>query len=261
MIIDEGELRMALGIDATISAQERALLTMLHPEAEAAVKRVLRYDPQQRERTEFYPRARPDGHHNPVEGRYESTGLRAVFVQENVEGTLVLEHIPVRSVSALRVDYSGRYGQAAGAFPADTAWTLGTDFYLDLEQSGICKSGILIAERGWPQIPGSIKVTYTAGYSADEFSGRDTTNYVDASAIKSAVLETFLVSWHRTYATRKKTGVGFVPGAFASERLGDYGYSLGGGASQVLAGLVVDVPPSAKHRLEPFIHYGNYFLA
>lgn len=261
MIITQGELRMALGIDATITAQERALLTMLHPEAEAAVKRALRYDPEQRERTEYYPRARPDGHHNPVEGRYESTGLRAVFVQEDVESTIVLAHIPIRSVSELRVDYSGRYGQASGAFPADTAWTQGTDFYIDAGVSGLGGSGILLAERGWPQIPGSIKVTYTAGYSADEFSGRDTTNYIDASPIKSAVLETFLVSWHRTYATRKKSGVGFVPGPITSERMGDYSWSGGGQTAAMLGGMVLDVPPSAYNRLEPFIHFANDYLS
>jgi hypothetical protein len=261
MILTEAEARVALGIDATISNAERSLLTLLLPEAHSVVKQYLGYDPEQRSRTEFYPRARPDGHQNPVEGRYESTGMRAVFVPENVESTLLLAHLPIRSVTSVFVDYSARFGQADGAFPADTEWDQGVDFYIDAGQSGLGESGLLIAERGWPQIPGAIKVVYTAGYSDLEFSGRDTTGYIDASPIKSAVLESLLIAWHRTYATRKKSNIGFVPGAISSESMGSYSYSLGGSSSQqMLTGMTVTLSPASQDRLEKFRHYGLMLL-
>lgn len=85
---------------------------------------------------------------------------------------------------AVYVDSSGYYGSATGAFDSTTALTYGTDFFLEIDQEdGTSRSGILRKVSGfWPkpmvrspgyltpyvqEDTGSIKVTYTAGFTVD----------------------------------------------------------------------------------------------
>lgn len=78
----------------------------------------------------------------------------------------------------------GYYGQASGAFGPETLLTYGSDYVLDIDQDdGTSRSGLLVRVNGtWPRTwsrsagllasyrtpnPGSVKVTYTAGYTID----------------------------------------------------------------------------------------------
>lgn len=81
-------------------------------------------------------------------------------------------------------DQSGYYGSTSGAFQSNTQLFYGQDFCLDIDQdNGSSRSGILIKIRNvWPKPAvrqigylspflgqgfGSIKVTYTSGYTVD----------------------------------------------------------------------------------------------
>ena len=102
--------------------------------------------------------------------------------------TLQLRARPVYSVPeiSVRVDEAGFYGSTSGAFASDTALTYGGDFCLKIDQDDGIRSrcGLLIRMKSyWPRPSvrqrgllaafigndhGSIKITYTAGYTVDE---------------------------------------------------------------------------------------------
>jgi hypothetical protein len=79
--------------------------------------------------------------------------------------------------------------------------------------------------RGWPKYPGSIKISYYAGFTASELAGEST--MIDASPIWEAMLNETARRVKRTLMNQKRTGMGFIGGTITSERLGDYSYTLG----------------------------------
>lgn len=257
MIVSIPEFQVALGLAASITDADRGLLSLLQPKAQAAVIEKLGYDPVQREATEFYPRAEIASIAALADdsGRFEVSGSRAVWAAAATSDYLQLARLPVRSVAHVYVDNDGRFGQRAGAFGAGTELTAGEDYYLELDEEGLCRTGCLIAATGWPVTPGSIKVTYTAGYSDEEFTGRADSG-INAAAIAEAILLTTIHAF-RAYKAQQKGRAGFVAGAITSERLGDYSYTADGASAAAMSALAVNVPPAALEKLETFINYGR----
>lgn len=253
MIVTEAELRLVLGLSSTITDEERGVLLTVHKEAEQAVRRYLGYDPEQAERTEFLPRGDYLG---TAYGAWESTGAYAVWTPADIVNELLVAHIPIRSISSLRVDRDGRFGTRAGSFGAETAWTEGVDFWPTYEASGVCKSGLIQASTSWPVSAGSVRITYTAGLTAAELSGNTTNRIVDGSGISEAVKLT-AVKGMETYMTRrKKTRLGWIPGALASETLGSYSYSTDSAALSAAVGMLKKLPPQAEQACADWRHYG-----
>lgn len=253
MIVSIAELRAALGLADSITAGDLATLNLVQPKANSAIKDALGYNPETLRATEYYPRA--EAMVKAASARYEIAGSRAVLVSTANTDYLQLARLPVRTVHALYVDSDGRFGQRGGAFGAGTELTAGTDFYLETEQDGLCHSGCLIATTGWPVTPGSIKVDYTAGYTADEFTGRASSG-IDAGGIHEAVLITAVQAFHQLKA-KQKTRAGFVPGPIISERMGDYSYTLDSASAAEIAGFHVSVPQAALDKLAKFRHFGQ----
>jgi len=89
-------------------------------------------------------------------------------------GKLLLRRRPVTTVAGVWVDQKAYYGNAAGAFPAESEWVVGTDFAIPRNDASEGNGGILVAIRNpdfgdggiWPAGRGNIKVTYTAGYAS-----------------------------------------------------------------------------------------------
>ena len=106
---------------------------------------------------------------------------------------LLLRRRPVSSVSAVYLDLQGNYGQTSGAFAAATLLTAGVDYALEYEATTTAPAGVLRRLSGypstwqtwpetifygggtltegrggpvWPAVPGCLKITYLAGYSA-----------------------------------------------------------------------------------------------
>lgn len=177
-IADISEVLLELGLTATATDKERAVANVSLKKAEGAVRRYLQYDPAQEERTEYYPQF---DHRVPErQGIWEANETHAYF-RESIEygmEDLQLKHLPVRSISSLKVDYDGRFGTKTDSFPDSSAWTEGTDFWpnydrVDGSGNSLCTDGILRAQGGWPSAPGTIKIVYTAGYTDAEFHGDD----------------------------------------------------------------------------------------
>jgi hypothetical protein len=147
-------------------------------------------------------------------------------LSQAVTDELQIKNLPIRSITDLRVDYDGRFGKRVGSFSDGTIWVEGTDFWAqwdhqDSDGNPICMDGIIRAEGRWPDIPGSVKVTYVAGYSQEELHGQD--SVINAYPIVDAVIDESVRRVHKAYSRMKKRA-GFV-GPLASEGMGDYNYS------------------------------------
>ena len=176
MIVTLAELKLFVNW-LTPSKEELAVLSSIHASAESEVKKYLGYDPEQRERTEYYPRHIAAGGPGIPNAVWETNAAGSRAVRSSVASlgrSLQLSHIPVRSVTEVRVDLQGKHGGPATAFGDDTVWTENVDYWLEIEEAELCMGGMLLSNRGWPIEPGTVKVTYRAGFSPDEFNGKAT---------------------------------------------------------------------------------------
>lgn len=267
-IATTANLKLMLGLSSSITVEETSLLAILHPRAEAAVKRFLQYDPEQASRTEYYPRHDAAGGLD-VSGSWDVNAARTKAIWErfsSASDTLQLLRLPVRRITSLYVDTSGRFGTVAGSFAAGTLYTEGTDFWAAYEEQYVCRSGLLHSYGSWPLEPGSVKVTYVAGYSTLEFAdstpststtsdanGQVSSAGVDASGIARAVELIVVQAFNQWAMTKKHTGPGFV-GMLSGESAGDYSYSVNGAYAASLIG--TDLPTAAIQLLEPFVNFG-----
>jgi len=256
-IVTEAEVWEELGLCPPTAQEVQATKTAII-KAQGAVKRMLRYDPELKTRTEYYPQRDYTGRNLSAWDEVEGGDQPYSYRQQTSE--LILQHIPVRMVWFLWIDEAGKSDSVAGAFADATLKVQGTDYWpnWDLRSTAdqICHDGIIRSETAWPAFPGSVKVSYYAGYSPSELAG--TSTFIDASPIWEATLNEAARRAKRTIMMQKKTGVGFVAGNFASESLGDYSYSLGATArsDEALYGYLNDVLPSTREMLSEYINWG-----
>lgn len=280
MIILESELKAALGLTDPDDTQAMRLVLAMTA-GHAAIRRHLKYDPEQKVGpAELYPRTDQESE-STLGGRWDvnDAHTRVFFEQRRgVDRYLQLARLPVRKIASVLVDPSAKFGQQSGDFGDGTAWTQGSEFSVEWDEQdsaniGVCRSGMLVAHGAWPARIGTVKVTYRAGYSQNEFrgpatasseaaDGTITTKGVDASPIKAAALLTCMAKYLtlKSFAVSSLTGV-HAPGPFSSERLGDYSYSLANPQmAAIVAGMATDVPPEAAELLSDFVHYGTLVL-
>lgn len=256
-IVDISEALLVLGLSASVTDEERAITLMCIKSAEGAVRRHLKYDPTYAERTEYYPQF--DGSRAARSTVWEVTDSVAFerSISSASSNLLQLSHLPVRSITSLRIDYDGRAGTRSGAFAADTEKVLGTDYWpnfdgVDSDGAKVCRDGVIRSEGLWPAVAGSVKVVYYAGYKTAELRGEST--QLDATPIWEACLEEVVRRVNKVYSRSKKTLAGFA-GPLTSERLGDYSYS----ADSALLGRLIggtDLMPETRDKLSDFEHYG-----
>ena len=176
-----GEVLVYLGKaeDGAGTEQDLAEITQIHRAAEAIVRRYVGSSIIQpvAAYTHYLPRGV-----NPFDLRDERK-----WIGERLQ----LPEWPVRSITSINVDRDGRFGQLSGGFPSSSALTAAEDFYEPLDATGLNRRGEVIRVNSeWYADPGSIKVIYTAGWSAAELAGNVTDPTLDASDIKLAVLKT-----------------------------------------------------------------------
>lgn len=254
-----------LGIGETATELETTIARSSLVRAEGAVIRALRYDPVMKVRTEFYPN---QAQYFQYEGVWEANQSQAYLrtVNTGASDELQVCGLPVREADTndenqidLRIDYDGRSGTRSGSFGDATIKVEGTDFHpnYDLIDSGgrkVCRDGIIRSLGLWPQTPGSVKITYVAGYTADELAGTD--SVIDASPIQEAVLDEATRRFHLAYSRMKKTNVGFSGGPFSSEKLGDYSYTVANEIQKEFLSLKSDILMETAFKLESFVNMG-----
>ena len=258
MIVSHAEARTYLGLTGDISDADMGLLSLVSSGAHAAVRKWLRYDPEYRaSRTEYYPRAPESSEYG---GDWDSDGVTASFHRSASYGSdvLILQHFPVRQIRQIYHDNNARYGTYSLAWPASSLIVEGTDFYPEYEQSGVCLSGIVRrSSGGWSATPGTIKVVYECGYTAEELNGD--ADVLDARQLKEGVLLAIERAFKTRKLAQKQSLAGWVAGPLTSESLGDYSYSTDGSSAKFYS-LNAYLTPETKEMLDPFRHYGMMLL-
>ena len=266
MIANQDDIKLLLGLSSSITDEEQGFLSLVHPLAEGLVKQYLKYDPEQKSHTEYFPRhLRSGGPGYDYEGRWTSRSGLAIWESRDSDNTLQLTHLPLRRITSVRIDTAAKHGDAANSFDLDTVRTQGIDYWGDWDQTNVGYSGELYSYGSWPSEPGTVKVVYRAGYSPAELLGTATedalvgdvitTAGVDGSGITRAVHITVISQFLKNMALKKKDIAGFTPGALLGERLGDYSYQVDSGTFGA-AGLAVSLPDEAKEQLEAYRHWG-----
>lgn len=232
-----------------------ALLPLVRKNAERLCKQVMGWDPERSAKTEFYESTERGGgehywigewgSHSQVGGRTDVLQLKRKFV--------LATGLTVQEFSGA---WMGQYD--------DTVWetlTLGDEYYLDLDTASVSESGHLIrlgAE--WPKSRGSVKVTYTAGFTATELSGAMTgaTDYTDASDLRLAIAMAVAKVYNEMKSQQRNTRT-HAAGPISGERVPDYSYQMEGTAVVALMGMSFDLPPAVLQILN---RYSNkYSLA
>ena len=239
-IIDDSMVLLELGLSSSPTDEERAVVQQAVTKAEGAVRKFLGYDPSSQSRTEYYPQQ--DFLPSNAAAVWEVSDTEAYLRRLSSASVdeLQLKHIPVRSHPAidLRIEYDGRFGTKTGSFAIETLKVEGTDFwpqYDSVDSSGyrVCNDGIIRSLGRWPTEPGSVKIIYTAGYTAAELEGQDA--IIDASPIMDATVEEALRRAKKVLTLwRKSSRVGHSAGVVTSENLGEYSYSLSTGVMDKL---------------------------
>lgn len=204
-IVDIAECLAYLNLGSSATEQQLGMIQLLKTRAEAKVRRYLRRNVTQATYTHYLP-----GNVNPwdVADRLPFSGP-----------TLWLTEAPVRSITSIYVDRGGKAGQASGAFPASSLLVAGTDYMLDIKSTGWCPSGRVILNAGeWPADPGSIKVTYVAGWTDNELIGNVTDPTLDASDLHLATL----IAVSRFFSTSTRYANGGSGDAITRERIEEY---------------------------------------
>ena len=258
-IVDVSEVLLEMGLSASATEEERAIINLSIRRAEGVVTRYLGYDPLRLERTEFYPQR--DVILQATAGVWVVEGTQAILRRAISVATdeLQLIHLPIRAINTVHVDFDGRSGTTAGAFDPDTLKVIGSDFWpnfdrIDSDGASVGTDGILRNIGSWPTQPGTVKVVYTAGYEESEFRGTDTV--LDASPIYDSVVQESVRRARRALALKKHAQIGHVAGILASERLGDYSYSLDTATAKSLFGGMSDLTAESMRQLESFVNWG-----
>lgn len=277
IVTSNDDVLRQLGL-ASPTADEAEIVSSSILFAERAVRRYLHYDPVQRTRTEFYPQL--DLNRGGRLGVWEASSTTAYLrdVSGNYSDELQLRHLPIRSIASIYVDYDGRFGKRSGSFSSETLKTEGTDYWArydgqDDDSNLICRDGIVLTQGTWPSSPGSIKITYTAGYTANDFTG--VSLRVNAVPIYEAVVfeaarkakQVFLLSKNSgSSGSGSGSGTGWTAGTIQSEKLGDYSYTLssssggsssgGGAGSGGLYDGAVDLSSESMERLADYVNLG-----
>lgn len=260
LILTTAEARVACGFTSSITDLHRALFEIMLPMIDGAVEQVLHYNPTYATVSEWYPLNSRGA--SPGIGVWQTNGQRAYLESSQLGEVLQLRRLPVRSISEIRVDTNGGFGQKAGTFGDATIWAAGTQYFQELLSQGYNATGHVFSETGWPSEPGTIKVTYRGGYSDAELAGRATQGpqtgdtALNASQIKKAALLTLVKLFKTAVAHAKQNLAGVVAGPLASESLGSYSYSTHSAIVSALVGMKASVPAEALDDLGPFINYG-----
>lgn len=256
-IVDPSQAKLATGLVGGASANDAGLLLMAIAGAEGAIRRFLGYDPVYATRVEYYPIR--DAGQMGRETLWEISPTMAYErrVAQGSADALIVRHLPIRSITELKIDYDGRAGTRSGSFGSETVKTEGTDFWpnydmVDSDGARVCNDGVIRSQGRWPDVAGSIKLTYYAGYKPRELNGQDT--LIDASPIWSACLMEIQRRMIKLSQLQKRTGAGFS-GPLTSENLGDYSYT----SDSALLGIMVggsNLLPESMDQLSPFVNYG-----
>lgn len=156
---------------------------------------------------------------------------------------IFLRELPVRSITNVWVN-TAAYGIDAN-FTSDFLKTQGSDYFLDNDGSGLCKSGIVYSNVNWPTVVRSVKIVYRAGYTDAEL--------LKTPFPKAAILAT-AAAWQEALAMQgSQVGEGFGP--ITREQAATWQGYYDTASVANLAGMYNDLPMEVKRLLQKYRRY------
>lgn len=163
MITNRGELLAYLGKTGSATDAEVALIDFIQRHTERAVKKFVGYEVELASYVEIHPPPRPGQYPDDL-----AAGEKVLSAYGSQVDFLHLRNLPVRSVVSVHETYT----EGGGGWP-DAALLDPSDYYVDGPEEGVWMSGLLARAGGsWSPVPRSVRVAYTAGWSADELRDR-----------------------------------------------------------------------------------------
>lgn len=250
-ILSESDALLLLGISSPTAAETLIVQTALAG-ATASLIGFLQYDPELKSHIEFLPQM--DQTLSSGAFIWEDSGDQVVVrrLAEASTNQLQLTHMPIRSITSLKVDYDGRSGARSGSFGSGTEWTEGVDFWpnydgKDSSNQSICRDGILRSQGRWSNMAGTVRVEYVAGYSSAEINGTD--SVINAFTLKDVVIDETMRAVNKVYSRRRSVLTGFTGTPKTGETLGDYSYTTDAGLLSTILGGSWQLTPENQQKL------------
>lgn len=248
-IVTLGDAMSYLGMGDSATDAVVGQLQSLKRKAEAAVRKFLRCNVVRNTYTHYLPKASAfDLVHSGPRLSEDGWGVKRQYLGP----VIYLPQYPIRSITSLYEDTGGRFGQKSGQFTSDSLLTEGDDYMWTIEATGFGRTGVVQRIGAyWPSTPGSIKVTYLAGWTKHELHGDTDEEEKDGSLIQMGVLKTIAEYW--SDKKQAEGGVDGAPGPIKSESLADYSVTYDTSHS----GAGVELPEDVKVELRPFRRIAN----
>lgn len=242
-IISDAEAQDIVG-----AAASDTLVPMLRPLVEKVIQDRIGWKVEQDEYTRYYPTGARGAVPERFPGRFGVVPMNGSRLQ------VIRLHHKFVLVSGLQVWESAAayYGQAT-AFGDGNLLTVGSHYVLDTEEATVSESGHLRRlSRFWPRQPGSVQVTYTAGFTAEELAGTGGTT--DASDIRFAVHMLFQKAYREMTSWKKSSTTG-AAGPIESETVPGYSYKLNSAATAAALGFAKLIPTSVDELIHKYRRY------
>ena len=243
MILSVAEAAIVLGVEA-----DDATLNFLLPLTQRECEQFCGWELEQASYTRYYPKTERGGSPHPFVRDFASLN------NANTSRVIALDHKWVPPTGLRVWEKDGSYAEQAEVMTDDDELTVGTDFVLDLDESGFARSGHLIRlGSSWPYRRHSVKVLYTGGFTADEFDAK--AGEYDASSIKLAIMNAITVTYGQAKIHEKSDANGSV-GPIISENIQGYSYVRGMTLVDKLYGMKTLLPGNTMRALQKYKRYG-----
>lgn len=258
-----------LGVGQTPSNDDAFVIGVVMSSADRLFTDFLGFSVVQAVRTEFYPdRINLMQRDQFIDG-WERAGNTNMVVPIDRYRTerraLLLRHVPVRSITSIYEspeawlssppDFGAEWLLNSGITPPVYS---GPDYSLDVngydsQNNMISYTGMVIRNTGpWCVAERCVKVTYTAGFSAEEL-GNEWGN------IQHAYMMQCQAMYNTNAIHRRINRLGSQPGILTSESLGDWSGSYDAESMRQLYGMSGRLIPGVAVMLEPYINYSRWF--
>lgn len=239
-IVNLSQILASVGValDAATDAQ-KTLAVLTHAPCESVVKRFLKFEPCLNEYDYYLP--------GP-----------AVCRQDEY---LMLRHPPLRKIREVWVNDEACFNIKRDESGGDQKLEYGVDYIPEWETGEENDEGHRVSHSAtlkrltggiWPNVSGSVRVCYRAGYTVNEFLGYGDPETERAAVIHKATL-VYCSMAYRNYENQAGStgaiGVQLPSGSLTSEKLQDYSYSIDAASTVSYSGFRMEMPASVYNQL------------
>ena len=242
---------------------ETALADLLTPIACNLVKEYVGYEIEFNTFVEYHPESSVSVAEDELVDGWEVIGGRVVPRGprgQRARAIIQLTNLPVRQIDSV-YEAPNSWDNYPPTWAAGTLLTEGQHYRVDYDNESfpgvdstytrMSKTGFLISRVGiWTPVSRSVKVTYKAGYTADELATTGRFSRFKLAAITAA---TFYIKEAKLNAIR-----GGNTGLLTAKAIDGFSQTWAPPAAMSIYGLTYDLPPSARKLLERDVRMSKY---